>query len=113
MSMAGDRGRHEQARHWQGEIHRFHERDFGRMAGWPLASRATPWTVGMVAGRRSYLVFLSGPGLSLPGPYQPPLVAAPAPATQEYWYYCDNPQGYYPYVPQCVSGWQRVPATAR
>jgi hypothetical protein len=26
------------------------------------------------------------------------------------WYYCANPQGYYPYVTQCYSGWQAVPA---
>jgi hypothetical protein len=24
------------------------------------------------------------------------------------WYYCNNPQGYYPNVAQCPSGWQRV-----
>jgi hypothetical protein len=35
-------------------------------------------------------------------------VAAPEPATPAWWYYCDNPQGYYPYVRQCVSQWQRV-----
>lgn len=26
------------------------------------------------------------------------------------WYYCHNPDGYYPYVKQCNEGWQRVPA---
>ena len=30
-----------------------------------------------------------------------------APAT---WYYCSDPPGYYPYVTQCYSGWQTVPA---
>ena len=25
------------------------------------------------------------------------------------WYYCSNPDGYYPYVKLCASGWQRVP----
>lgn len=25
-----------------------------------------------------------------------------------YWYYCADPQGYYPYVAQCPGGWQRV-----
>jgi hypothetical protein len=28
-----------------------------------------------------------------------------------YWYYCDNPPGYYPYVPQCPSGWRPVAPT--
>ena len=27
-----------------------------------------------------------------------------------YWYYCANPQGYYPYVRQCSGQWQTVPA---
>jgi hypothetical protein len=26
------------------------------------------------------------------------------------WYYCDKPEGYYPYVRTCPSGWQQVPA---
>jgi hypothetical protein len=26
------------------------------------------------------------------------------------WYYCGNPQGYYPYVPRCSLPWQPVPA---
>jgi hypothetical protein len=29
-----------------------------------------------------------------------------------YWYYCQNPQGYYPYVKQCPSGWTKVPPSA-
>jgi hypothetical protein len=30
--------------------------------------------------------------------------------TQPWWYYCENPQGYYPYVRVCPNGWQQVPA---
>jgi hypothetical protein len=26
-----------------------------------------------------------------------------------YWYYCRNPDGYYPYVKECPGGWQKVP----
>jgi hypothetical protein len=26
----------------------------------------------------------------------------------QYWYYCNSPQGYYPYVKECPGGWQRV-----
>lgn len=29
---------------------------------------------------------------------------------QAFWYYCDNPQGYYPNVNSCPSGWRPVPA---
>jgi hypothetical protein len=27
------------------------------------------------------------------------------------WYYCSNLAGYYPYVAQCNTGWQAVPAS--
>ncbi|WP_305906976.1 hypothetical protein Q9L42_018245 [Methylomarinum sp. Ch1-1] len=25
-----------------------------------------------------------------------------------YWYYCTDPEGYYPYVKECSSGWRQV-----
>jgi hypothetical protein len=28
-----------------------------------------------------------------------------------YWYYCADPPGYYPYVTQCNTAWQTVPAS--
>jgi len=61
-------------------------------------------------------------------PYYPPaVVAAPvtpptyiqqapqAPTAQQsqtaYWHYCNDPQGYYPYVKECPGGWQLVEPT--
>lgn len=51
-------------------------------------------------------------------PYAPPVIVQsppvyveqnPAPATaSNYWYYCDNPQGYYPYIKECPAGWRAV-----
>jgi hypothetical protein len=38
--------------------------------------------------------------------YSPPVYVQPAPTA--YWYYCQNPQGYYPYVQQCPAGWMTV-----
>src|SRR5262245_12279828 len=41
----------------------------------------------------------------------PAAVAAPGPVytqTPQYWYYCSNPSGYYPSVPQCPRGWLQV-----
>jgi hypothetical protein len=36
---------------------------------------------------------------------------APAPAQPAgWWYYCEASRTYYPYVKECPSGWQRVPA---
>jgi hypothetical protein len=40
----------------------------------------------------------------------PPVVVPPA-APPTSWYYCDHPRGYYPYVPQCPSGWRAVSPT--
>jgi hypothetical protein len=37
-----------------------------------------------------------------------PQVYVQPPPPQPYWYYCDNPPGYYPYVPQCPTGWRQV-----
>lgn len=57
-----------------------------------------------------------------PYPYyaQPPAEApppvydqqSPAPPEEEHsWYYCEDPQGYYPYVSQCPKGWLRIAPT--
>ncbi|CAJ0822728.1 MULTISPECIES: hypothetical protein [Ralstonia] len=35
---------------------------------------------------------------------------ADEPEDQGYWYHCAKPEGYYPYVKTCSSGWQKVPA---
>lgn len=68
-----------------------------------------------------------------PYPYYPPVVVTPAPvqvappvyieqtpqqaqqaatpqAENGSWYYCKQPEGYYPYVKECPQGWQKVPA---
>ncbi len=66
-----------------------------------------------------------GPGWWDPYPYypyyyRPPVVVsppqdiyvqpAPAPRAEEpnYWYYCQDPEGYYPYVKKCPKGWMKV-----
>ena len=33
------------------------------------------------------------------------------PYSSQTWYYCSDPAGYYPYVTQCYTGWQPVPAS--
>lgn len=40
-----------------------------------------------------------------------PQSAAPPELDPAYWYYCQNPGGYYPYVQQCPGGWQQVTPT--
>ena len=50
-------------------------------------------------------------------PVAPPVYiqqAAPQPVPQpqaDYWHYCRNPEGYYPYVKECPGGWQQVAPT--
>ena len=50
-----------------------------------------------------------------PEPYLPPAtVYAPGAGQeppQQIWYYCQDPMGYYPYVQNCNSNWQAVPAS--
>jgi hypothetical protein len=52
-------------------------------------------------------VYIEQP-LGEPGP---PAVGAP-PAAGAYWYFCRDTQTYYPYVQQCASPWERVPANS-
>ena len=33
------------------------------------------------------------------------------PYASQTWYYCSDLAGYYPYVTQCSTGWQAVPAS--
>jgi hypothetical protein len=39
---------------------------------------------------------------------QPPVYVEPEQRSDNYWYYCQNPQGYYPYVKNCPDGWMKV-----
>ena len=46
-------------------------------------------------------------------PATPPVYIQQSPPTAQqypsgYWYYCNNPKGYYPYIKECPDGWQQV-----
>jgi hypothetical protein len=98
------------------DIHRFHEHDIrvwhgggwhhdfhgGRLGWW--------WVVG------PHWYFYNAPIYPYPDPYVPPVVIVqPPPATgvphAQSWYYCDDPQGYYPYVNECRGPWRAVPTS--
>lgn len=91
------------------------------------------WNHGGWWGHRGYY---GGIGLELysPGyysvPYYPPYYVYPPavvtvpppvyiqqapPAVEQnpngYWYFCNKPQGYYPYIRECPNGWQPVEPT--
>jgi hypothetical protein len=123
-----------------GEIHNFHERDVHVWRGGRWVHDFHDGRLGWwwFAGGMWY--FYNAPVYPYPDPYVPsavivqqppaqvyieqgqpaapaaPQAAPPAPAAApqaapQYWYYCKNPQGYYPYVNQCPVPWQQVPAT--
>jgi hypothetical protein len=99
---------------------------------------AIPWTVNAGHGHHGHhgrtRVFIGGsywvgpPPFWGPAPWYPryyyggPVYYGPPPAfvqpsvgyiqrgheESDYWYYCDNPQGYYPYVKSCPGGWMKV-----
>lgn len=100
-----------------------------------LACAATPASAHGHRGGHARLGFYFGVPLAVPyyyppayyyGPpvyYREPLAVAPTYYIQQdnvtaapplppngYWYYCRDPQGYYPQVQQCPTPWQQVPA---
>jgi hypothetical protein len=57
------------------------------------------------------VVYAPPPVVYAPPPaYEPPVTYMSQP--QQYWYYCDDPRGYYPNVGACPQGWRAVPATS-
>jgi hypothetical protein len=101
---------------------------------------AAPASIGIVSARPAHAHVVDGVGFSfrpfwgfpIPYPYpypdanpdaalppnDAPLAAYAPPAgwglgaPSTTWYYCDSPRGYYPYAPQCHTGWHAVPATS-
>jgi hypothetical protein len=109
---------------WRGDIRHFRDHDFDRWRG-------GRWYHGRHLGRVGWWWIVGGiwyfyttPVYPYPNPYLPPVVVVPPapapapapapvpepPAQPQYWYYCPNPPGYYPYVAQCATNWQQVPA---
>lgn len=99
---------------WNGDIHRFPDRDWhvwrgGNWVHGPHDGRLGWW---WVAGGLWY--FYPAPVYPYPNPYEPPVVQLPQatlPPPTSYWYYCEASRTYYPYVASCPAGWQRVPAS--
>jgi hypothetical protein len=100
------------------EIWRFEQRD-------ALVWRSGYWHNGYHRGQRGWWWVAGGswyyypsPVYPYPNPYVPPVVvvreAPPAPPAitgpppTQFWYYCDRPAGYYPYVPTCPTPWREV-----
>ena len=54
--------------------------------------------------------YYAGPPVVIQQQQQPPTeyIAPEQPEAPSYWYFCQNPKGYYPYVKQCPGGWMKV-----
>lgn len=93
----GSHGHHGHHSHWSGSV--------GVVIGAPLG---WPWYY-----QQPYYPYYSYPLIVETTPSTPPVYIergsdqdAQAPPS---YYYCSNPQGYYPYVRTCPGGWQEVP----
>ena len=91
-------------------------RGYGRGGG-GYSHNAFGWGLGILAGTAVILAATSQPRAYYPsvvaGPVylRQPVIAPPAPAyaqQQDYWYYCAQAGGYYPYVQSCPAGWMKV-----
>lgn len=106
---------HPRGQGWRGDIRRFPGHDLQR---W----HSGRWYHGAHDGRRGWWwivgpswYFYAAPVYPYPDPYLPApmLEMAPPPppgAPPQYWFYCADPPGYYPYVTWCRSNWRPVPA---
>jgi len=51
--------------------------------------------------------------VTVPVPVTPPVYIQQSPPVSQhlqagYWYYCRNPEGYYPYIKECLQAWEQV-----
>ncbi len=103
----------------------YYDRDIGRFESRDaLIWRGGYWRNGYHHGRFGWWWVVAGqwyyypePIYPYPNPYLPPVVivhdgppqpSIQGPAPTQFWYYCDKPAGYYPYVPTCPTPWREV-----
>lgn len=93
----------DELRVWRGGVWR-HEWHDGRWGWW--------WTVD------GGWYFYPEPIFPYPTYVPPVIIAQPSPPVvtglppAQFWYFCDNPRGYYPYVATCSVPWRAVPVTS-
>lgn len=93
----------------------------GHHRGGGSSHNAFGWGLGILAGTavilaathqsRAYYPVAAAEPVYWQRPVIVPTVIAPPPVharQQDYWYYCAQAGGYYPYVPSCPAGWLRV-----
>ncbi len=95
-----------------------HARGYGWHGGWGWWGPAVVGGAALGAALAYPYYGYPYPYYGYPYPYPYPSAYAPPPQTQvyvgpqqQYWYYCKDPQGYYPYVASCPGGWTKVAPT--
>lgn len=96
-----------------------HHGGFGHRSGFSIGLYAGspyygyPYYYGSPYGYGYGSSYYYNPPVVVTSPPPPPVyieqaAPAPDPADKTYWYYCTDPQGYYPYVRDCKVQWQTV-----
>lgn len=89
------------------QSHSFGHRDH-RDRGWIVGLGLLAGTAILLAATEPRQVTYSTP-VRVYSPPPPPLpVSIYANPANQWWYYCTQPAGYYPYVQQCPAGWIQV-----
>jgi hypothetical protein len=96
---------------WRGG-HWHHVRHNGRLGWWWVVGGLWyPYVRPIYPHPDPYVppvVIVQQPPAMVQQPAPPPQTQSPAPT--QYWYYCEQSNGYYPYVQDCPAGWKAVPA---
>jgi hypothetical protein len=89
---------------------------YGYPYGYPYAYN--PPTVIVTQPPQPQVYIEQGSGATATPDVAPPPATQTAPTTsagnnntQGYWYYCEQSDGYYPYVKECAAGWKQVTPT--
>ena len=85
---------------------------------YPYGAYPGPYTPPVVVQQDPQVYVQQGPVAQVapaPAPSHPPAPGPGQPQPSQYWYYCEDTGGYYPYVQQCPKGWMTVvpPASMR
>lgn len=86
--------------HYRGPFYRSYGY-FGDPFFWPAYPPVYPPVVVVPATPPVYIQ--QSPAVTQSAPVSPVIT------TTDYWYYCENPAGYYPEVKNCPDGWVQVP----
>lgn len=84
----------------------YHHHYYGYYAAWPWYF---PWAYGY-SGAYYGSSFLADAPVTYVEMAPAGAVTDGQPQPASAWYYCKNPEGYYPYIKACPAGWQTVPA---